>query len=145
MEACAPVGQGGPQRDVQRPSHRVLAANAFLDVVAEPAFWDDMQAKEDFFYPALRNVFDDAGLTVWVQATGARFNLLFGLDREPTTYREAARCDRALETRFYGAALERGVYFHYSWHHGFSALHTRADLEQALDGIDGAARSIART
>ena len=144
MEACAPVGKAVHSGTFNAHPIGVLAADAFLDVVAEPAFWDEMKVKEDFFYPALRNVLADAGLTVWVQATGARFNLLFGLDREPTTYREAALCDRKMETRFYGAALERGVYFHYSWHHGFSALHTRADLEQALDGIDGAARSIAR-
>jgi glutamate-1-semialdehyde 2,1-aminomutase len=144
MAACAPVGKAVHSGTFNAHPIGVLAADAFLDVVADPTFWEEMKAKEDFFYPALRQAFADAGVTVWVQATGARFNLLFGLDREPRSYREAARCDRALETRFYRAALERGVYFHYSWHHGFSALHTRADLEQALEGIEGAARSIAR-
>ena len=41
-----------------------------------------------------------------------------------------------------GAALERGVYFHYAWHHGFSAMHTLADLDEALSRIEDAVRSM---
>ena len=32
--------------------------------------------------------------------------------------------DTALANRFYGLAMEAGVYFHAGWHHGFSAAHT---------------------
>jgi glutamate-1-semialdehyde 2,1-aminomutase len=144
MEACAPIGKGVHSGTYNAHPIPVIAANAFLDVVADPAFWEDMRAKEAVFYPGLREAFARAGVKVWVQATGARFNLLFGLDREPTSYREAARCDRKQEVAFYRAALERGIYFHYSWHHGFSALHTSADLEFALAEIEAAARSIAQ-
>jgi glutamate-1-semialdehyde 2,1-aminomutase len=143
MEACAPIGKGVHSGTYNAHPIPVIAANAFLDVVADPAFWEDMRAKEEFFYPGLRAAFAKAGVPVWVQATGARFNLLFGLDREPLSYREAARCDRKLEVAFYRAALDRGVYFHYSWHHGFSALHTMEELERALEGIENAARSLA--
>ena len=75
---------------------------------------------------------------------GARFSLLFGLDSEPTTYRQAALYDRELARRFFRAALEEGVYFHYAWHHGLCAMHTEADLERALSGIEAAARRVAR-
>ena len=44
----------------------------------------------------------------------------------------------------YRAALEEGVYFHSAWHHGLCAMHTQADLEQALSGIEAAARRVAR-
>jgi hypothetical protein len=48
--------------------------------------------------------------------------------------------NRERETAFYAAALDRGVYFHFAWHHGFSALHTRADLDDALGRIEDAVR-----
>jgi glutamate-1-semialdehyde aminotransferase len=78
-----------------------------------------------------------------VQAVGARFSLLFGLEDEPTNYRDAARFDRDMARRFFGAAMQQGVYFHYAWHHGISAMHTQADLARALEGIETAARRIA--
>jgi glutamate-1-semialdehyde aminotransferase len=77
------------------------------------------------------------------QALGARFSLLFGLNEEPTRYRQAAVWDRDLAKRFFGAAMEEGVYFHFAWYHGISSPHTRSDLEEALDGIERAARRVA--
>ena len=143
MEACAPIGRGVHSGTYNAHPIPIIAGSAFLDVVSDQAFWDDQKAKQEFFYPRLREAFRRAGLTVWVQATGARFNMLFGLDHEPKSYRDAARSDRALEARFYGAAIRRGVYFQYSWHHGFSAMHTIADLEQAITAIEAAAASLA--
>lgn len=142
MGAVAPLGSAVHSGTFNAHPISILAANAFLDVTAEESFWVDMRAKEDFFYPALREVFDRAGVPVWVQGVGARFSLLFGLDAEPTSYREAARQDRVTESAFYRAALERGVYFHFARHHGFSSMHTLDDLAQALNVIEDAARAV---
>jgi glutamate-1-semialdehyde 2,1-aminomutase len=125
----------------------ILAAGAFLDEAAKPEFWAHLEQLERTFYPALGDIFERAGLPVWVQALGARFSLLFGLEDEPTTYRQAARFDREMARVFFGAAMDEGVYFHFAWHHGFSAMHTQADLDRALEGIESAARrtALART
>ena len=48
-----------------------------------------------------------------------------------------------MANRFYGLANEEGVYFHAGWHHGFSSGHTRADLAEALEKIERAARRLA--
>lgn len=143
MSAVAPVGTAVHSGTFNAHTIPILAANAFLDEIARPAFWADLRANEDVFYPGLRNAFRHAGLPVWVQAVGARFSLHFGLTEEPTSYRDAERGDNAMATAFYGAALARGVYFHHARHHGFSSMHTRADLEAALERIEAAARSIA--
>jgi glutamate-1-semialdehyde 2,1-aminomutase len=145
MDAVSPRGQAVHSGTFNAHLIPILAANAFLDEVAQPAFWAHLERLESAFYPALREVFQRAGLPVWVQALGARFSLLFGLDEEPTSYRQAARFDRDLARRFYAAAMDAGVYFHYAWHHGFSALHTPADLERALEGIEVAARRTVQT
>jgi glutamate-1-semialdehyde 2,1-aminomutase len=120
----------------------ILAANAFLSEIEAPEFWRDLEAMEDLFYTGLRDVFSSVGMPVLVQAVGARFSLLFGLESPPRNYRDILAADRDIETRFYRAALERGVYFHFSFHHGFSVMHTRTDLEDALDRIEDAARSL---
>jgi glutamate-1-semialdehyde 2,1-aminomutase len=145
MDAVSPPGPAVHSGTFNAHLIPILAANAFLDEVAQPAFWAHLERLEQAFYPALREAFQRAGLLVWVQALGARFSLLFGLDEEPTSYRQAARFDRDLARRFYGAAMDEGVYFHYAWHHGFSAQHTLADLERALDGIERAARRTVQT
>ena len=117
-----------------------MAANAFLDEIARPGFWANLEQLDTALYAGLREAFKRAGLPVWVQALGARFSLLFGLESEPTTYRQAARHDRELARRFYAAAVEEGAYFHFQWHHGISAMHTMADVERALAAVEAAAR-----
>jgi glutamate-1-semialdehyde 2,1-aminomutase len=143
MSAVAPLGAAVHSGTFNAHPVAMLAASAFLDQVASPVFWADLERKEAYFYPGLRAAFARAGLPVWVQAVGARFSLHFGLTEEPRSYRDAERGDRAMATAFYAAALERGVYFHHARHHGFSAMHTDADLGQALDAIEAAAGAVA--
>jgi glutamate-1-semialdehyde 2,1-aminomutase len=144
MEAVAPRGSAVHSGTFQAHLIPILAADAFLDEIARPAFWTDLERLDGVLYAELRDAFKRAGLPVWVQALGARFSLLFGLDEEPTSYRQAARFDRELGRRFFAAAIEEGVYFHFGWHHGISAMHTQADVEQALEGVATAARRVAR-
>ena len=144
MAAVAPTGRAVHSGTFNAHLIPILAANAFLDEIVRPEFWAHLAELDSALYSGMREAFKRAGLPVWVQALGARFSLLFGLDAEPTSYRQAARFDRELARRFYAAAVEEGVYFHYGWHHGLSAMHTTADIEQALEGIEVAARRVAR-
>jgi glutamate-1-semialdehyde 2,1-aminomutase len=122
----------------------ILAARALLlQQIQRPHFYPHLAELESLFYPALREAFARAGLPVWVRALGARFSLQFGLQYEPRTYRDATLWDRQLGRRFFGAAIEEGVYFHCAWHHGICSQHTPADLEQALHGIERAAHRVA--
>lgn len=143
MSAVAPLGRAVHSGTYNAHLVPIMAGLAFLDVITDPAFYPDLRELEDFFYPELQQLFDRAGLPVRVQAKGSRFSLLFGLDEEPRSYRDVLAHDIPTANRFYGYAMEAGVYFHASWHHGFSAAHTRADLAQALDGIEQAARRLA--
>lgn len=142
MQAVAPLGHAVHSGTFNAHLIPVMAARAFLDVITGPAFYPDLRVLEDYFYAELDAIFRRAGEPVRVQALGARFSMLFGLDDEPRRYADVARVDRSRETEFYRAALERGVYFHYSWHHGFSSQHTRADLDAALERIEDAVRSL---
>lgn len=143
MTAVAPVGAAVHSGTFNAHLVPIMACNAFLDLADTPAFWADLNAKGDYFYPRLRQCFERAGLPVWVQAYGARFCLLFGLTEEPKDYRTATTWDRELGKRFFRAAMDEGVYFHFAWHHGFSSQHTQRDLDDALTGIERAARRAA--
>ena len=144
MEAVAPRGAAVHSGTFNAHLIAILAARALLDEVTKPDFYPALHALHDHFCAGLREAFKRAGVPVWVQALGARFSLLFGLSEEPKSYRQAAGYDRELAKRFYAACLDEGVYFHGGWHHGVSAMHTRADLDQALDAIGAAARRVAR-
>jgi glutamate-1-semialdehyde 2,1-aminomutase len=142
MSAVAPLGSAVHSGTFNAHTIPMVAANAFLDAIAVPVFWSELRRKEDLFYPGLRAAFERAGLPVWVQAMGARFSMHFGLTEEPRSYRDAERGDRAMATAFYREALAHGVYFHHARHHGFSTMHTDADLAQALEAIEAAARAV---
>jgi glutamate-1-semialdehyde 2,1-aminomutase len=144
MGAVSPLGGAVHSGTFNAHPITILAANAFLELAGQPDFWRHLDRLGQRFYPGLREAFARAGLPVWVQAIGSRFCLLFGLEAEPTNYRESARYDKELAGRFYRAALDEGVYFHTMWHHGFSAMHSFEDLDRALEGIEAAARRAAR-
>lgn len=144
MAAVAPLGRAVHSGTYNAHLVPILAGLAFLEQVTDPTFYPRLRALEDFFYPELQRVFDRAGVMVRVQSMGARFSLLFGLDDEPHNYRDVVQADTTLAHRFYGHAMEQGVYFHASWHHGFSAAHTKEDLTEALERIEIAARRLVR-
>jgi glutamate-1-semialdehyde 2,1-aminomutase len=142
MSAVAPLGRAVHSGTYNAHLIPVMAGLAFLEVATEPAFYPGLRSMQDAFYPELQRIFDRLDLPVILQEKGARFSLLFGLAAPPVRYRDLLPHDTALATRFYGLALEEGVYFNASWHHGFSAMHTRADLDEALERIERAAKRL---
>jgi hypothetical protein len=69
-----------------------------------------------------------------------------GLNEIPRDYAGALVHRRDLMLEFVRQTASRGVYFHdYGGgpcHHGFSAAHTRADLDQALQVIEDSLASM---
>ena len=78
-----------------------------------------------------------------MQGLGARFGIYFGVTDEVWNYQDAARIDGDLGYRFIRACFEQGVYFHNYGklalgHHGFSAAHTMADIDETLNRVESA-------
>ena len=140
METCTPVGPALHSGTYNAPPVLVIAVRALLDQVTAPGFYDHLEALGERLYGGMREIMARHGLTAWVQGVGARFGLLFGLDREPHNYRDIAGQDMAMMQRFHLACLERGVYLHHvSPHHGYSSAHTMDDIDQTLNVMDDAA------
>lgn len=143
MGAVSPLGGAVHSGTFNAHPLPILAANAFLKLAEQPAFWEHFDRLGERFYPALREIFERAGLPVQVQAIGNRFCLNYGLEEEPRSYRDSMRYDRDLAARFAAVAQEEGVYFHTLWHSGLSAMHTPEDVDEALTRIERTAKRVA--
>lgn len=123
----------------------ILAAHAFLDVIAEDGFYARLLSLHERLYRGLRAAFAEAGLPVRVQGVGARFGLFFGLDADTavTNYRQAARHDKRLLHAFCREMHERGVYVAPAWHHGLCALHTAELVDHIIAMAAESARRVA--
>jgi glutamate-1-semialdehyde 2,1-aminomutase len=143
MGAVSPLGGAVHSGTFNAHPLAILAANAFLKLAEQDAFWAHFQELQDRLYPGLRDIFARAGLPVQVQAVGNRFCLNYGLEDEPRNYRDSMKYDRDLAARFTAVAQEEGVYFHTLWHSGLSAMHTLEDIDLALERIEKAARRVA--
>jgi len=122
----------------------VLAALAALDEYRRPGFYERLDALGERFYGGFQQIIERSGVPVQLQYVGPRFGLHFGLREKVTHYRQAARANSAMLRTFVAGCIARGVYFHLSLHHGFSAAHTEADLDRALDAIEGAMADVRR-
>ncbi len=128
----------------------VLAAIATLQEIRRPGFYNQIGATADRLYAGMNEVFRRRGLPARAQGLGARFGLYFGVTEPVVSFADACRQDSATAARFIRAAADRGVYLHsygtlVIGHHGFSAAHTAADIDDTLDRLDGAAAALQRS
>ena len=138
MEQLKPVGQSEMSGTYLAHLTAVLAALAALAEYGRPGFYERLDAVGERFYSGFQEIANRHGIPVRLQGIGPRFGLYFGVTGPVTNYRQAAVKDRDLETRLIAGCLARGVFFHTSPHHGFSAAHTDAHMDRVLDTIDQA-------
>lgn len=122
----------------------VLAASAALEEYSRPGFYEQLDARCEYFFGSFGQLIERSGVKVRLQHVGPRFGLYFGLDPHipVINYRQAAVQDRAQLLAFVRGCIERGVYFHVAAHHGFSAAHDETDLDRALEAIEGALEDV---
>ena len=143
METCTPVGPALHSGTYNAPPVLVAAIGALLDEVTRPGFYEHLKALGARLYGGMNEILARRGVKAWVQGVGARFGLLFGLDREPRNYRDVAQQDMEKMRLFHLACLRRGVYLHHvSPHHGYSIAHSMADIGETLDVMDTAIKEL---
>ena len=124
----------------------VAAGLAAVTAYRQPGFYEHIHAVAERLYGGLNAIFERHGVAGRVQGLGARFGIYFGVDGEPRSYRDAVRHSREQMLRFIAAAIDHGVYFHdyggAACHHGFCAAMTLADVDETLDRLDMAVRSL---
>jgi glutamate-1-semialdehyde 2,1-aminomutase len=146
MERLMP--QGDCQHSGTYNGHPVAVAAAIAAVKAyrEPGFYDHIRTVGERLFAGLNEILLRHDVPGRVQGLGARCGIYFGITEEVRDYRDAQKHDRAMMLRFVKAAIERGVYFHdyggAPCHHGFCAATTVADIDEALNRLDDAVRSL---
>lgn len=138
MQHLRPLGQSQMSGTYLAHPVAVAGAIAALQCYREPGFYERLDALCRPFYAGFERAIAASGVRVRLQHLGPRFGLYFGVDTPVTNYREAARRDLAAELRFIRACHARGVFLQPSAHHGFSAVHSAAQLGRALQAIEGA-------
>jgi glutamate-1-semialdehyde 2,1-aminomutase len=146
MERLMPTGDC--QHSGTYNGHPVAVAAALAAVTAyrQPGFYDHINAVADRLYNGLNEIFERHAVAGRARGLGARFGVYFGV-REPVRhYRDAVAHHREQMLRFVATAIRHGVYFHdyggAACHHGFCAAMTLADVDAALDRLDGAVRHL---
>ena len=123
----------------------VMGAIACQTELAKPDFYPRLNGLADRLYRGITEALTVTGVPGIVQGLGARFGIYFGLTEPVTSYRQAVRTNREMEVKFILGCVKRGLYLHdygHTMHHGFSAQHTTADIDQALSIIEDALRDI---
>lgn len=129
----------------------VLASLQCLRIMGEAGFYDRLNGAATYMYEQLAMLFKVHGIKGHVRGIGARFGLFFGIEdpEDDHDFASIARnFDAKMHRRFIAGALERGLYFRdtgYSLaptHFGISSVHTRADIDMALNAIDDVLRSL---
>ncbi len=144
MQGLKPLGTSEMSGTFLAHLTGVLAASAALTEYRTPGFYERMDAVGEHFYSGFQALIDQSGVPLRLQHLGPRFGLYFGVQEPVTNYRQAAQKNRAMELTFIKGCIARGVYFHPSPHHGFSAAHTEADMDRVLTAVEGALAEVKR-
>lgn len=147
MKGFSPEGPAAHSGTYSGHLFAVLAGLASLADITAPGFYDRIFANATTLYDGLTQLFARYHVPARVQGLGARFGIYFGVTHEVTNYQDAARIDGEMGYRFIRACCERGVYFHNYGrlalgHHGFSAAHTPADIDETLNRVESALKAM---
>lgn len=124
----------------------VAAGLAAVTAYREPGFYEHIDTIAARLYRGLTDILVRHQIPGRVQGLGARFGIYFGITDVVRSYRDAVRHDRARMLRFVAAAIQQGVYFHdyggAACHHGFCAATTIADVDEVLNRLNDAVKSM---
>ena len=149
MRYLSPLGPAAHSGTYTGHLFSVLAGLASLEEILKPGFYDRISSVADRLYGGLSDLLGRYGVPARVQGLGARFGIYFGVTGEVWDYQDAARIDGELGYRFIRACYERGVYLHNYGklalgHHGFSASHSLADVDETLERVESALKDMSQ-
>jgi glutamate-1-semialdehyde 2,1-aminomutase len=140
--------EGNCQHSGTYNGHPVAVAAGLAAVTAyrEPGFYEHIRSIAAKLYAGLNKILARHQVPGRVQGLGARFGIYFGVTDEVRSYRDAVKSNREMMLKFVAAAIGQGVYFHdyggAACHHGFCAAMTTADVDEVLNRLDAAVKSL---
>jgi len=145
MEHFAPIGATTHSGTYTGHQISVLAANAALDEIRKPVFYQHIYELAARLYGSLGEIFSHSKLNIKIQGLGARFGMYFDVEKDVVKeYRDCADSNTEMALKFYELMLERKVYFNdyhgRPCHQGFSIQHSLEDIDEVLNRTEDAVR-----
>jgi glutamate-1-semialdehyde 2,1-aminomutase len=119
----------------------LAAAQATLDFLEEPAFYDTITERTRGFAEELQSGLRGAGVAARVQSAGCGYGVFVGTDEPIRSCADIRRLvDQQLAKRLFTACLEEGVYFHTDL--TVSKAHTDEILAEIVSRVTRAAERV---
>ena len=146
MDQFKPTGPVAHSGTFNAPLPNVLAGLGFIQEITKPEFWEQINHLADVLFGALDDVQASSPVPVRMQHHGSRFGIVFGT-REPVTCYSDSLCHTTeAMLRFCAETTARGVYFHDygggACHHGYSLVHTEAEVLQVAQVIEDSLKAM---
>lgn len=134
MECVAPLGAVYQAGTLSGSPVAVAAGLASLELVAQPGFYERLEALTSRLVSGLQRVAEETGVPFAADSLGGMFGLYFA-PKVPGSYAEVMACDAERFKRFFHAMLSAGHHFAPSaFEAGFvSAAHTEADIDATVE------------
>lgn len=134
MEHVAPAGSMYQAGTLSGNPVATAAGIATLQVLQREGVWDGVAAQASKLVHGLGEVAAEAGVAVQVGNIGTMAGMFF-IDTPVHSYDDAKKSDVEMFGRFFGALLERGVYFAPSQFEALflSAAHTDEDINRTIN------------
>lgn len=134
MEQISP---SGPIYQAGTLSGNPLAMNAglaTLNLLQQPRVYETLQHNTTRLAEGLKQLAQEAGLPIWVNAVGAMFSAFF-TDTPVKDYTSACTSDVGQFAKYFRAMLEKGIYLAPSQFEAvfLSTAHTEADVDYTLE------------
>ena len=147
MDQVGPLGSVAQSGTFVGNAPGVNAALASVTEICKPGFYDHIYAVSERMCTGLAELLDRAGIPARVQGLGGRFGFFFGSTDPVDRFDDTLDRDIDMRSRFIRACVECGVYFHdygtlVAGHHGVSASHTLDDIDEALNRIETAIKTL---
>lgn len=144
MEQVAPAGPIYQAGTLSGNPVAMAAGLATLELVRQPGFHAELEARTHLLCDGLEQAAADAGVAVTTNRVPAMFGLFF-TDQKVDTFTQATACNINQFKTFFHGLLKRGVYFAPSaFEAGFlSAAHSEEDIEATVDAARHAFREAA--
>jgi glutamate-1-semialdehyde 2,1-aminomutase len=146
-EVMAVMATPLPQGALQGGTHAgnipgLAAAQATLDFLEEPGFYDTLTERTRHFASSLQAGLRAAGMSARVQSAGCGYGVFVGTDEPVRSCADIRRnVDQSLARRLFTACLEEGVYFHTDL--TVSLAHTDEVLAEIVSRVTRAAERVA--
>ncbi len=145
MEQIAPSGPIYQAGTLSGNPVAMAAGLATLELIAEPGFYDRLEAAGRELTGGLKAAASEAGVALSTHSVGGMFGFFFSADDPIERFEQAVGADVERFKRFFHAMLERGVYLAPSaFEAGFvSSAHDRRAIDETLEAARAAFAEVA--